>query len=165
MTMTSTITPRRDSRRNGLAMMAPLLFTLAFPPASSVADEALDDAMLERIREVSAHEYTPPPHGRITQRQVDEFIRVSELAARRHARHTEHANARQLAKIDAVAEEGANWAEYQWVRSQLQQAAFTQAMNDPPRDAASRHNAALLMTNADRLEAILRLGSNRQPRP
>ncbi|MDN3523561.1 hypothetical protein [Halomonas ramblicola] len=163
--MTSTITSRRDSLLKGVAMLASLLFSLTFSTASSIAGDVLDDAMLERIRDVSVHEYTPPPDGSITQRQVDDFIRVSERAARLEARYAKHANAMQLAKIDAVSEEGANWAEYQWVRSQLKQAAFSQAMNAPPRDAASRHNAALFMANEDRLQVILRLESNQEPRP
>ena len=60
-----------------------------------------------------------------------------------------------LARIEAVALESGNWAEHQWVRSQLMQTVVTRTMANSPLDDASRHNDALFEANEDRLRAIM----------
>lgn len=135
------------------ALLIPL-FLISF---SSVAEEVLEEETLQLVREVSSHEHEPPADGKITQSQVDNFIRIAERAASLEEKYVGFANATLLATIEAVAVEDGNWAEHRWVHSQLKQAVVTRTMANPEQDEASRHNGTLLTANEDRLRTVLRL--------
>lgn len=148
----------RDNHETLCPSIVKVLFiVLLLFSSSSVAEEELEDETLQLVREVSSHEYEPPADGKITQSQVDKFIRIAEQAASLEEKYNGFANATLLATIEAVAVEDGNWAEYQWVHTQLKQTVVTRTMASLEQDEASRHNGTLLTANEDRLRTVLRL--------
>ncbi|PXX98392.1 hypothetical protein [Halomonas sp. LBP4] len=131
------------------------LLLLVLPFTAPLVAEELEHDTLQIVREVSLQEYEPPSDGKVTQDQIDEFIRIAQRAASLETRHMASSHASLLARIEAVALENGNWAEHQWVRSQLMQTVVTRTMANPSLDDASRHNDALFEANKDRLRAIM----------
>lgn len=153
-----------------MTIVAGILFPLG------IANAELDAETLRIVEEVSSHEYDPPRDGKITQGQIDIFVRVARRAAEieeqtaatllaherdgdRSPSDGDHAHVHEgpsahsvavLAAVRAIAMEGGNWAEHQWVGMRLRQAMSAQAMSAAG-DEASRHNKELIEANADDL--------------
>ncbi|GHC23267.1 hypothetical protein SAMN05443545_102253 [Aidingimonas halophila] len=114
---------------------------------------AIDDIAV--IKNIGSHEYEPPPSGKLSQNQVEEFIVITEKAEELENKYSGDTHRKRLALIEAVFSEEGNWAEYQWVHSQLRQVAITSQVNVEHRDAANRHNSQLFETYQNRLQPLL----------
>lgn len=149
--------------------------------ADSPAADGLFGGIARQGELVSAAEedrYDPPRDGKVSERQVEELIRVlqrtREALAERQARLQELADRADqgeqvsftdlgammrgvteaaglnTAEIEVVKTGGGNWAEHQWVKESLRTAWLQKDIND-----AVAHNYALYREYEDQLSALL----------
>ena len=130
----------------------------SFERQAKVAEEATNDS------------YEPPADGKLTRDQVERFVYVMEKTGQLRGRLTEKLESNNetenpslgdvfggirdavragTAEMEVVKTAGGNWAEHQWVRSQLETARIHEDLND-----TTRHNFALYERFKDRLDAV-----------
>lgn len=129
-----------------------------FERQAQVAEEAANDT------------YEPPADGRLTEAQVERYVYVLEKSGQLRGRLTEKLQSTGeeenpslgdvfggirdavragTAEMEVVKTAGGNWAEHQWVRSQLETARIHEDLND-----TTRHNYELYMQFKDQLDAL-----------
>ncbi len=126
---------------------------------ADIADSAANDT------------YEPPADGKLTEKQVAQFVYVFEKTKQLRSRLTERIEAASsqeekpsfgdvfgsigdavragTAEMEVVKTAGGNWAEHQWVRGQLETARIHQDLND-----TTRHNYQLMLKFEDKLNEL-----------
>jgi hypothetical protein len=127
------------------------------------------------VAEAEDDQYTPPDDGKLTERQVREFVSVMQSVAKERTAIMERVekiaeeadeddqvsaadfgnmmsgmkefSALSTAEITTVKESGGNWAEHQWIRESLMMASIQKDAND-----AVSHNYDLYQQYAEELE-------------